>query len=222
MSARLEPLLFHKMTRCHSVFSCFSPAWFFHWRLVATDRVATREPFEVLRTSGSAPRFPIRIALFRLRLTCTSWMLTWGHDRGPGESVDLARSAVNQTRAPGGEIARGRAASRPLCHRQSQHQRVLARVAVVRAALTDGAEAVTQIERLGRQVGLAHLEKHFVDSPVPKRGEAGAQQRASDATPTGLGCHRQVQYLPRTRHLAPDEIPRHAAAGVGDQTERPR
>jgi hypothetical protein len=26
----------------------------------------------VLRTSGSAPRFPIRMALLRLRLTCTS------------------------------------------------------------------------------------------------------------------------------------------------------
>ena len=42
------------------------------WR---RESVATREPFEVLRTSGSAPRFPIRMTLFRLRLTCTSRVL---------------------------------------------------------------------------------------------------------------------------------------------------
>ena len=37
------------LTRCHSVFSCFSPDWFFHWRLVASERVATREPLEIGR-----------------------------------------------------------------------------------------------------------------------------------------------------------------------------
>src|SRR6185312_17315931 len=72
ISARVENLVFQNTTRCHSVFSCFSPAWFFHCRLVAIERVATREPLAVLRTSGSAPRFPIKMALFRLRLTGTS------------------------------------------------------------------------------------------------------------------------------------------------------
>src|SRR6185437_12512522 len=187
-------------TRCHSVFSCFSPAWFFHWRLVATDRVATREPFEVLRTSGSAPRFPIRIALFRLRLTCTSWMLAWGHDRGPGESVDLARSAVNQTRAPGGEIARPRAGSGALFHLQAQHQRVLARVAIVRGPLPNRPESVTQVQRLGRQVGFAHLEKHLVDSPAAERGEAGTEQPAADPAPPELRRHREVEDLARARN----------------------
>src|SRR6476619_5930123 len=124
MSARLEPLLFHKMTRCHSVFSCFSPALFFQCRLVATERVATREPFEVLRTSGSAPRFPIRIALFRLRLTCTSWMLAWGHEIAPPR----------------------RAASVPLLQLEPQYQRVLARVAVVRRTLPHGPKAVPDVE----------------------------------------------------------------------------
>src|SRR6185503_9341387 len=68
MSARFEPLLFQSMTRCHSVFSCFSPAVDFHWRLVARESVATRPPFEVLRTSGSVPRLPINVTLLRLRL----------------------------------------------------------------------------------------------------------------------------------------------------------
>src|SRR3954464_5570218 len=81
MSASVEPLLFQSTTRCHSVFSCFSPLWFFHWRLVASESVATREPLEVLRTSGSAPRFPIRMTLLRLRLTCTSRVHALGPPR---------------------------------------------------------------------------------------------------------------------------------------------
>src|SRR3954465_11579473 len=99
MSASDEPLLFHSTTRCHSVFSCFSPLWFFHWRLVATDSVATRDPFDVLRTSGSAPRFPIRMTLLRLRLTGTSSVLTNGPSTGPDQNVDPASSVVNQSYA---------------------------------------------------------------------------------------------------------------------------
>src|SRR5437660_1034674 len=67
--ASRAPLLFQQITRCHSVFSCFSPLWPVHCRLVASDSVATREPLLVLRTSGSAPKFPISMTLFRLRLT---------------------------------------------------------------------------------------------------------------------------------------------------------
>src|SRR5437899_702719 len=68
-SASWAPLLFQQITRCHSVFSCFSPPCPVHCRLVASDSVATREPLAVLRTSGSAPKFPISMTLFRLRLT---------------------------------------------------------------------------------------------------------------------------------------------------------
>src|SRR6267143_5847505 len=71
-SASWAPLLFQQITRCHSVFSCFSPPCPVHCRLVARDNVATREPLLVLRTSGSAPKFPIRMTLLRLRLTTTS------------------------------------------------------------------------------------------------------------------------------------------------------
>src|SRR5436189_6328767 len=72
MSASPDPLLFQQTIRCHSVFSCFSPPCPVHCRLVATDSVATRPPLEVLRTSGPAPKLPISITLFRLRLTTPS------------------------------------------------------------------------------------------------------------------------------------------------------
>src|SRR5690242_9180739 len=69
MSASCELLLFQTTHRCHSVFSCFSPDAAFHERLVASEKVATRFPPDVDRTSGSAPRFPINVTLFKLRLT---------------------------------------------------------------------------------------------------------------------------------------------------------
>src|SRR5213595_3175309 len=72
------------MTRCHSVFSCFSPPCPVHCRLVASERFATREPLVVLRTSGSAPKFPISMILFRLRLTTD--LQTMG-GRGPRAST---------------------------------------------------------------------------------------------------------------------------------------
>src|SRR5919106_1252300 len=69
MSASVDAFEFHTTQRCHSVFSCFSPDGEFHDRLVASENVATRFPPDVERTSGSAPRFPINVTLFRLRLT---------------------------------------------------------------------------------------------------------------------------------------------------------
>src|SRR3990172_9130288 len=96
MSARVENLVFQNTTRCHSVFSCFSPALSFHWRLVAIDRVATRDPFEVLRTSGSAPRFPTKMALFILRLTCTSRVRRGSAAGEPAHDTQSARPALNQ------------------------------------------------------------------------------------------------------------------------------
>src|SRR2546425_10591274 len=68
-SASWAPSWFQQPTRCHSVFSCFAPPCPVHWRLVAKERFAAREPLFVLRTSGSAPKFPISMTLFRLRLT---------------------------------------------------------------------------------------------------------------------------------------------------------
>src|ERR1700755_2338502 len=73
MSASAEVLVFQTTQRCHSVFSCFCPDASFHDRLVASENVATRFPPVVERTSGSFPRFPIRMTLFKLRLTSSSW-----------------------------------------------------------------------------------------------------------------------------------------------------
>src|SRR5687768_4061688 len=71
MSARPVPAVrpFHATHRCHSVFSCFSPPGEFHDLLVASEKVATLLPLEVVRTSGSLPRFPISVTLLTLRLT---------------------------------------------------------------------------------------------------------------------------------------------------------
>src|SRR4051794_16798927 len=69
MSARVEALEFQTTHRCHSVFSCFAPLASFHDLLVARENVATRFPPVVDRTSGSLPRFPISVTLFKLRLT---------------------------------------------------------------------------------------------------------------------------------------------------------
>src|SRR3954464_6051333 len=77
MSASCELFVFHTTQRCHPVFSCFDPPASFHERLVASENVATRLPPVVDRTSGSFPRFPIRVTLFKLRLTTSSWRESW-------------------------------------------------------------------------------------------------------------------------------------------------
>src|SRR5687768_185730 len=99
MSARLLPLLFQSTTRCHSVFSCCSPCWFFQRRLVASDSVATRDPLAVLRTSGSAPRFPINVTLFKLRLTRTSTLPKRSNQGGPADDSRPAGPCDKQTDA---------------------------------------------------------------------------------------------------------------------------
>src|SRR3989442_5651635 len=84
-SASWAPLLFQQMPRCHSVFSWRSPPAPVHCRLVASDRLATRPPLLVLRTSGSAPKFPISMTLLRLRLTTTSPTYGGGGAQGDGQ-----------------------------------------------------------------------------------------------------------------------------------------
>src|ERR1041384_3932889 len=93
-SASWAPLLFQQITRCHSVFSCFSPPCPVHCRLVASESVATREPLLVLRTSGSAPKFPISMTLLRLRLTTD--LLTHGGSRDQGRQQYMTRKLFCQ------------------------------------------------------------------------------------------------------------------------------
>src|SRR5438445_13395235 len=91
-SASWAPLLFQQMTRCHSVFSWRSPPAPVHWRLVASDRLATRPPLLVLRTSGSAAEVPISMTLLTLRLTKTSQ--TYGAWGTKGEEPDSTGQAL--------------------------------------------------------------------------------------------------------------------------------
>src|SRR5918998_5255105 len=86
MSASCDVLVFHTTQRCHSVFSWRVPLASFHERLVASENVATRLPPVVERTSGSFPRFPIKLTLFRLRLTVP-----------PGERVLPRRARCHPT-----------------------------------------------------------------------------------------------------------------------------
>src|ERR671932_2841719 len=86
MSASCDVLVFQTTQRCHSVFSCRAPLASFQERLVASENVATRLPPVVERTSGSLPRFPIKLTLFRLRLTVP-----------PGERVVPRRARCSPT-----------------------------------------------------------------------------------------------------------------------------
>src|SRR3982751_5364722 len=94
MSASVDALEFHTTHRCHSVFSCLAPDASFHERLVASEKVATRLPPVVERTSGSFPRFPISVTLFKLRLTNSSWREVLGSRRARCHPTDVAVQSI--------------------------------------------------------------------------------------------------------------------------------
>src|ERR1041384_5452123 len=104
----------HATTRCHSVFSCFWPWWSFQVRVVASENVATRWPPPVLRISGSWPRFPIRIALFRLR-----------------DTAPPLPPSVRSRRRNGLSYPKPDSLSRKISHAETHHERVLRRQRVV-------------------------------------------------------------------------------------------
>src|SRR3954466_8411359 len=95
-SARPVPLVFHTTHRCHSVFSCFSPFGVVHCRLVASEKVATRLPPVVERTSGPLPRFPISITFFSLRLSVPP-----GGSSAPPKRIKVGRGARANKRLQG-------------------------------------------------------------------------------------------------------------------------
>src|SRR5579872_3946642 len=66
--AQFSACFAHTTTRCHSVSSFFSPSLPVHFSVVAMRSSVTAEPDGVYRSSGSAPRLPIRIALFTLAI----------------------------------------------------------------------------------------------------------------------------------------------------------
>src|SRR5688572_1400943 len=104
MSASDDPLVFQTTQRCHSVFSWRTPAWSFHVRLVARENCATRFPPGVDRISGSLPRFPISVTLFKLRLTMPPGEGSCLADEGSGTARSRPNQFVarplNRTRAP--------------------------------------------------------------------------------------------------------------------------
>src|SRR5687768_2540746 len=147
MSASVDAFEFHTTQRCHSVFSCFSPDAEFHERLVASENVATRLPPDVERTSGSAPRLPINVTLFRLRLTIP-----------PGDGP-LSITITTRSGARGSDSSRD---TRFRCTRsqlQPQHDRVFDRFAVVPCAPRDRLESPQCVQCAGRDVRLTYLQK---------------------------------------------------------------
>src|SRR5438477_12674691 len=154
-SASWAPLLFQQITRCHSVFSCFSPPCPVHCRLVASDNVATRELLLVLRTSGSAPKFPISMTLLRLRLTKNLRTLggsgpraTTVYDPQVILSIKDTPLGLKFCRHPGRRNG------------GAQHHRVLDRPAVVPGPPGHLPESVGFVQLPVAGVGLAHLEVH--------------------------------------------------------------
>src|SRR5581483_2531846 len=217
MSARLDPLLFHSTTRCHSVFSCCSPAWFFQRRLVASDSVATREPLAVLRTSGSAPRFPIRMTLFKLRLTRTSTVRS-GRERGLTRAQYRTCNSLRQANLRHSyrfSVGSGR-------EFKPEHQGVLPRAPVVAGPLAHRPEPGPPVERLCRHVRDPDLEEHLARAAAAERREPGLEQRAGDAPPPEGGLDREVQDLAAPAHFAPDQIPHDRGPALRHEPEAPR
>src|SRR5665213_921949 len=149
MSASVDALLFQTTQRCHSVFSCFSPLGLLQLRLVASEKVATRFPPVVERTSGSAPRLPMRVTLFRLRLIWISWRLA---SYLAGQSIE--RLSYSRQRFGAAVLV----SLRGLGNGKAQHQGVLPRAPIVVAPATDFREPTRSIEGTGGRVGVPHLE----------------------------------------------------------------
>src|SRR5574342_227176 len=211
-SASWKPLLFPQITRCHSVFSCFSPFWPVHWRLVARDRLATRDPLFVLRTSGSAPRLPISMTLFRLLLTAAS-----GRWAGGGQGCrrlydpQVILSIKDTPLVP---FLRGRLDCR---NGGPEDHRVLHRATVVPSSATDVLKAERPVQRLSREVRFAHLQKYLAHPGGGERREELANQAGPNSAAAGVQRDAEVQDLALVAHRTADDIPQYPAVPFGDE-----
>src|SRR6266516_893557 len=185
-SASWAPLLFQQITRCHSVFSCFSPPCPVHCRLVARDNVATREPLLVLRTSGSARKFPISMTLLRLRLTTD--LQTLGGS-GPRATTVYDPQVILSIKDTPLVLKFCRPPLRS--NGSPQNHRVLDRAPVVTRPARDLAKAERLVQLPGRRVGCPHFEIHRADAPPGKFLEHALDQRATD--PLASMCRRDAQ-----------------------------
>ena len=168
MSARPEPLLFQSTTRCHSVFSCFSPDWFFHCRLVASDSVATREPFEVLRTSGIGAEIPDQDHFVQTPAHMHLQVL-----RGATIMGTRLKCRSRSCRLPNLRFGDRIAPATPRCASASRSTSASSlRISIVRGPLAHRPESMTEVQGLGRPVRLPHLEKHLVHVPAAETPRA--------------------------------------------------
>src|SRR2546429_696742 len=171
-SASWAPLLFQQITRCHSVFSCFSPLCPVHCRPVARDNVATREPLLVLRTSGSAPKFPISMTLLRLRLTTDLQTLggsgpraTTVYDPEVILSIKDTPLVLKFCRPP------------PCGNGSPEHHRIFDGPAVIARPTRHLAKPERLVQLAGRCVRRAHLEGHGAHAALRERLEHPLDQR---------------------------------------------
>src|ERR1700694_464941 len=191
-SARPEPLLFHTTHRCHSVFSCFSPLGEFHDRLVASEKVATLLPPVVDRTSGSLPRFPISMTLFRLRLTVP-----------PGESSVPAQNSIGRAQGPGKPTIStvSKTALRSLAvalgdlESSPQHQRILDRPAVIVRPSSDLDESTRLVERPRSAVRFADLQERAANTSRAHLDQCRVQHLPREALSTEFRIYCDIQQL---------------------------
>src|SRR5712691_413626 len=206
-SASWAPLLFQQITRCHSVFSCFSPPCPVHCRLVARDNVATREPLLVLRTSGSAPKFPISMTLLRLRLTTD--LQTLGGS-GPRATTVYDPQVILSIKDTPLVLKFCRP---PLCSDGSpQNHGVLDRPPVVPRPARDLTEPERFIQLAGRRVRRPHLEVHRMDAAPRELLEHALYQRATHALASMRRRDAQVKDFSLVggavrHHIARDHAP---------------
>src|SRR5256885_11676447 len=211
-SASWAPLLFQQITRCHSVFSCFSPPCPVHCRLVASDNVATREPLLVLRTSGSAPKFPISMPLLRLRLTKN--LRTLGGSGPRATTVYDPQVILSIKDTPLG-LKFCRHPSRG--DGSAQDHRVLHGTAVVARPPGHLTEPEGFIQPAGTGVRLAHLEVHHAHAPRRQCGEHLLHQRPPHAAATMCQRHSEVEDLALSRGAKRDSVARDQPARLGDE-----
>src|SRR6266571_4635037 len=215
-SASWAPLLFQQMTRCHSVFSCFPPPCPVHCRLVASDSVATREPLFVLRTSGSAPKLPISMTLFRLRLTTTSQRNAGGAPRCLTVYDSQVILSIKDT--PLGPNPRAPPPRRS--HSGPEDHRIFDRQSIVAAAAADWDEAQHRVEVQCHRVRFADLEKHRANPPLAQRREHRLDERPAGAAPAPRRADAQVEDLRFVDGVAGDDVPRNDAVRFRHE-ERP-
>src|SRR6266496_1645752 len=185
-SASWNPLLFQHTTRCHSVFSCFSPPCPVHCRLVASETVATREPLLVLRTSGSAPKFPISMTLLRLRLTLDLRRMSGLGVQGcPTVYESQVILSIKDTPLV------LKFCRRPHCRNGSPKENgVLDRTPVIVRAPPDFLEPQLLVQGSRHGVRCPHLEIDGHGAPRAEELEDRPAKTTPHPAPTELGCHR--------------------------------